>query len=163
MNMEINESEEDVIVSLKKIFDKHKEDRICIMATTCCGKSTLHEQIPETVDMDDELWPQLSTEEEAYICQKPWTKEIGDYAGRLVRERVSVKPGNPLFTLILLDCEVIVFLDISDELLAEHCKKRQADFQDAKNVKSAIENTWNKQREMNDKICYYLKLQSDIR
>jgi hypothetical protein len=158
MNMEINASTKDTIDSLNKIFDKHKKDRICIMATTCCGKSTLHEQMPGTVDMDDELWPQLTKEEEAYINQKPWTKEIGDFAGRLVRERVTVKPGHPLFTLILLDCEVLVYLDISDELLSEHCEKRQADFQDAKNVKDAIENTWNKQREKNDKICYYLKI-----
>lgn len=100
----------------------------------------------------------MTKEEEAHFCQIPWTKEIGDFAGRLVRERVTVKPGHPLFTLILLDCEVIVYLDISDELLAEHCKKRQADFQDAKNVKDAIENTWNKQREKNDKIYYYLKI-----
>lgn len=156
--MAIKTSAKDTINSLNTIFDKHKKDRICILATTCCGKSTLHEQIPGTVDMDDELWPQLTQEEEAYICQKPWTKEIGDFAGRLVRERVTVKAGHPLFTLILLDCEVIVYLDISDELLAEHCKKRGAAFQDAKNVKDAIENTWNKQREKNDKVCYYLKV-----
>ena len=53
---------------------------------------------------------------------------------------------------------MIVYLDISDELLAEHCKKRGAAFQDAKNVKDAIENTWNKQPEKGDKICYYLKV-----
>ncbi|MGC6176488.1 hypothetical protein [Lacrimispora sp. 38-1] len=156
--MEIKTLANDTINSLNTIFEKHKEDRICILATTCCGKSTLHEQIPGTVDMDNELWPQLTKEEEAYICQKPWTKEIGDFAGRLVRERVTVKAGYPLFTLILLDCEVIVYLDISDELLAEHCKKRGAAFRDAKNVKDAIENTWNKQREKGDKICYYLKV-----
>lgn len=156
--MSIKKSAKDTINSLNTIFDKHKNDRICILATTCCGKSTLHEQIPGTVDMDDELWPQLTKEEEAYICRKPWTKEIGDFAGRLVRERVGVKAGHPLFTLILLDCEVIVYLDISDELLAEHCKKRGAAFQDAKNVKDAIENTWNKQREKDDKIYYYLEI-----
>lgn len=147
-----------IIESLTTLFEKHKTDRICILATTCCGKSTLHEQIPCTVDMDDELWPQLTKEEEMFICQKPWTKEIGDFASRLVKERVTVKAGHPLFSLILLDCEVIVYLDISDELLAEHCKKRKADFRDAKNVKNAIENTWQKQREKNDKICYYLEV-----
>ena len=158
MNMAITASIKDTINSLNTIFEKHKKERICIMATTCCGKSTLHEQIPGTVDMDDELWPQLTKEEEDHICQKPWTKEIGDFAGRLVKERVTVKPGHPLFTLILLDCEVIVYLDISDELLAEHCKNREADFQDAKNIRDAIKNTWKKQQEKKDKICYYLKI-----
>lgn len=64
-----------------------------------------------------------------------------------MRERVTVKAGHPLFSLILLDCEVIVYLDISDDLLAEHCEKRGADFLDAQNVKNAIEITWQKQRE----------------
>ena len=67
--MSIKTSAKDTINSLNTIFEKHKEDQICILATTCCGKSTLHEQIPGTVDMDDELWPQLTKEEEAYICR----------------------------------------------------------------------------------------------
>lgn len=44
--------------------------QICILATTCCGKSTIKQQIPGTADMDEELWSQL-TREEAFICQKP--------------------------------------------------------------------------------------------
>lgn len=158
MKMEDNTSVKDTIHKLNEIFEKHKNDRICVLGTTCCGKSTLQEQIPGTVDMDEVLWPQLTKEEEAYICQKPWTKEIGDFASKLVKERVTVKAGHPLFTLILLDCEVIVYLDISDELLAVHCKKRGSSFQDAKNVKAAIEDTWNRQREMNDKVYYYLTI-----
>jgi broad-specificity NMP kinase len=148
----------ETINALNAIFEKHKNDRICILGTTCCGKSTLQEQIPGTVDMDETLWPQLTKEEEAYICQKPWTKEIGDFTRKIVNERVTVKAGQPLFTLILLDCEVIVYLDISDELLKDHCRKRGSAFQDAKNVKDAIENTWNIQRENSNKVFYYLNV-----
>ena len=76
---------------------------------------------------------------------------------KLVKERVVIKAGQPLFSLILLDCEVIVYLDISDELLAEHCKKRGSDFQDAKNVKEAIEAAWNRERinNKNNNIVFY--------
>lgn len=156
--MAIKTSAQETINALNAIFEKHKADRVCVLGTTCCGKSTLKEQIPGTVDMDEVLWPQLTKDEEAYICQIPWTSEIGDFTRRLVKERVTVKEGHPLFTLILLDCEVIVYLDIADELLAEHCKKRGNDFQDAKNVKDAIEEAWNRQREKNDKIFYYLNV-----
>jgi shikimate kinase len=156
--MAIETSAQETINALNAIFDKHKNDRICVLGTTCCGKSTLHKQIPGTIDMDEALWPQLTKDEEAFICQKPWTREIGDFTRQLVKERVAIKAGQPIFSLILLDAEVIVYLDISDELLAEHCKKRGSDFHDAKNVKDAIENTWNNHRKNKDKVCYYLKV-----
>lgn len=154
----IKTSAQETINALNAIFEKHINDRVCVLGTTCCGKSTLQEQIPGTVDMDEALWPQLTKDEEEYICQKPWTKEIGDFTSKLVKERVTIQAGQPIFSLILLDCEVIIYLDICDELLAEHCKKRKCAFQDAKNVKNAIENTWNSQREKNDKIFYYLNI-----
>jgi broad-specificity NMP kinase len=156
--MAIKTTLQETINALNAIFEKHKNDRICILGTTCCGKSTLQEQIPGAVDMDVVLWPQLTKEEEAYICKKPWTREIGEFTTKLVNERMTVRAGQPLFTLILLDCEVIVYLDISDELLEEHCKKRGSAFKDAKNVKEAIENTWNIQRENNKKVFYYLNV-----
>ncbi len=156
--MAIKTSAIETINALNAIFEKHKNDRICVLGTTCCGKSTLKEQIPGTVDMDEVLWPLLTKDEEEYICQKPWTTEIGAFTRKLVKERVTIKAGQPLFSLILLDAEVIVYLDISDELLAEHCIKRGNDFQDAKKVKDAIEATWNIQRENNDKVFYYLNV-----
>ena len=156
--MAIKTSAQETINVLNAIFEKHINDRICVLGTTCCGKSTLQEQIPGTVDMDEALWPQLTNDEEEYICQKPWTREIGNFTSKLVKERVTVKAGQPIFSLILLDCEVIVYLDISDDLLAEHCKKRGSTFLDAKNVKDAIENAWNSQHENNDKVFYYLNI-----
>jgi energy-coupling factor transporter ATP-binding protein EcfA2 len=158
MNMAIKTSAHETINALNAIFEKHKNERICVLGTTCCGKSTLQEQIPGTVDMDEALWPQLTNDEEAYICQKPWTREIGDFTRKLVKEKVTIKVGQPIFSLILLEAEVIVYLDLSDELLAEHCKKRGSAFQDAKNVKDAIEEAWNRQRENNEKVFYYLNL-----
>ena len=156
--MAINTSAKETINALNAIFQKHINDRICVLGTTCCGKSTLQEQIPSTLDMDAVLWPQLTKDEEAYICQKPWTRKIGDFTRKIVKERVTIKAGQPIFSLILLDCEVIVYLDISDELLADHCKKRGSAFQDAKNVKDAIENALNNQRKNNDREIYYLNV-----
>lgn len=156
--MPIKTSRQETINALNAIFEKHKNERVCVLATTCCGKTTLLRQIPGCVDLDDELWPQLTAEEAGYISQKPWTKEIGDYIDKLVYERITIKSGHPLFSTIIVDCDVVVYLDISDELLAEHCEKRGNNFMDAKNVKEAVEQDWNSHREEGGKTFYYLVL-----
>uniref|UniRef100_UPI0040559F20 hypothetical protein n=1 Tax=Acetatifactor sp. TaxID=1872090 RepID=UPI0040559F20 len=154
--MSIHTSSQETINTLIAIFEKHKNARVCVLGTTCCGKSTLLKQIPGCVDLDDELWPQLTKEEAEYISQTPWTKEIGDTVDRLVYERIHVKQGHPLFTTIIVDCDAVIYLDISDELLAEHCEKRNVTFIDAKNMKEAIENDWNHHKSQGIKKFYYL-------
>ena len=156
--MAIKVSNQEIVNSLKAIFEKHENERICVLATTCCGKTTLLRQIPNCVDLDDELWPQLTKEEADFISQKPWTDEIGDYIDKLVYEKITIKAGHPLFSTIIVDCDVVVYLDISDELLAEHCKKRGYDYADSKNVKKAVELDWNSHREKGGKTFYYLVL-----
>lgn len=89
--MSIKTSSQETINTLKAIFEKHEDERICVLATTCCGKTTLLRQIPNCVDLDDELWPQLSKEEADFISQKPWTQEIGDFIDKLVYEKISIK------------------------------------------------------------------------
>ena len=112
------------VKELKGIFARHKDERVCVIGTICCGKTTLLEQIPNCVDLDAELWPQLTKDEAAFISQTPWTQEISDEIDRLIYERITVKAGFPLFGSVILDCEAVVYLDIDDELLMEHCKKR---------------------------------------
>ena len=141
---------------LEEIFNKHRSNRICVLGTTCCGKSTLQSLFSQAIDMDEALWPTLTPEEEAYICQKPWTSEIGKFTSRLVKERVVIQPGHPLFSLILLDCDVLVYLDIPDDLLRKHCLNRNASFEDAKNVKMAIEQSINRKRGVNEIQIYDL-------
>ena len=154
--MAIQTSAQETINALKAIFDKHKEERICVLGTTCCGKTTLLRQIENCVDLDDELWPQLTKEEADFISQKPWTSEIGDFIDKLVEKKVSVKPGHPLFTTIIVECDVVIYLDISDGLLEAHCKNRGVDFTDSKNVKEAVEEDWNHHRKKGGKVFYYL-------
>ncbi len=154
--MSIQTSAQETINTLNAIFDKHKNERICVLATTCCGKTTLLKQIHNCVDLDDELWPQLTAEEAAFISKKPWTSEIGSFIDKMVYEKISVKAGHPLFTTIIVDCDVVVYLDISDELLAAHCKKRGNDFTDSKKVKEAIEEDWNCHKKEGGKKFYYL-------
>ena len=156
--MAIQVSNQEIVNSLKAIFEKHENERICVLATTCCGKSTILRHIPTCIVLDDELCPQLTKEEADFISQKPWTDEIGDYIDKLVYEKITIQPGHPLFSTIIVDCDVVVYLDISDELLAEHCKKRGTNFTDSLNVKEAVERDWNFHRENGGKTFYYLVL-----
>jgi energy-coupling factor transporter ATP-binding protein EcfA2 len=153
-----NNTTNETLEQLKAILDNHKNERVCVIGTICCGKTTLLRQIPNCVDLDAELWPRLTKEETAFLSQTPWTKEMGDEIDRLIYENVTVKPGFPLFGSVILDCEAVVYLDIDDDLLMEHCKKRGVSFTDAKNVKKAIEGDWNNHKAKNEKVFYYLKV-----
>ena len=63
-----------------------------------------------------------------------------------------------MFTSVIVDCEAVVYLDISDSLLTQHCEKRNVSFRDAKNIKEAIEDDWNNHKANGDKAMYYVML-----
>lgn len=156
--MSIYTSSQETINTLEAIFEKHKDERVCVLGTTCCGKTTLLKKIPNCVDMDESLWPLLSQEEIDFVCQKPWTKEIGAYFDKLIYTKVKIAKGMPMFGTVILDCEVVVYLDIADELLKAHCQERNVNFSDAKNMKEAIEIDWNNHRVKGEKKFYYLTI-----
>lgn len=156
--MSINTSSQETINALEAIFERHREERVCVIGTTCCGKTTLLKKIPNCVDMDEALWPLLTQEEIDFVCQKPWTKEIGDYFDKLIYTKVKISKGKPMFGTVILDCDVVVYLDIADDLLEKHCQKREVDFADAINMKLAIENDWNSHRLIGEKRFYYLTI-----
>ena len=81
----------------------------------------------------------ISEEEKEYVCTTPWTEEIGKKMDELVQERIRIKKGIPVFGTVLLDCDLIVYLDICDELLLKRTKLRDVDFNNAKNMKLKIE------------------------
>ena len=147
--------------ALKAIFKKHKNERVCVIGTMCCGKSTLIKQLSQynCIDIDDELWSDLSKEEIEKSSQLPLTKEIMDSVYKLAYEKITVKPGYPLFGFVILDCEAVVYLDISEKLLNEHCIKRgDTNLMDALFVKKLVEEDWNSHKLKNDKVFYYLTI-----
>ena len=127
------------IENLMKIFSENQNKRICVLGTTCIGKTTIINDLGIGLDMDEEIFPLLSEEETDYVCSTPWTEEIGEKMDELVRERLSIQPGFPMFGTVLLDCDLIVYLHISDELLLERTNLRNADFMNAKNMQQKIE------------------------
>ena len=81
----------------------------------------------------------MSQVESDYVCQEPWTEEIGRTMTRLVRERVSTKVGQPLFGTVVIDADLVVLLKISDSLLKERVGRRKVRFEDAKGMQAQLE------------------------
>ena len=127
------------IEEIKEIFDNNKEKRILVIGTTCTGKSTLIEKLGVGLDMDKEIFPLLTKEETDYVCQTPWTEEIGEKMDFFVRTKLKITPGSPLFGTVLIDCDLIIYLHINDELLKKRTDLRNVDFTNAKNMQSKIE------------------------
>ena len=128
-----------ILDSLNKIFTANKKQRICVIATSCAGKSTLVKYFPDALDMDEALFPLLTKEETDYVCQDIWTEEIGLFMDNLAKTKLQIKAGHPIFSTVLLDADLIVFLHINDLKLKERCQKRGSSFAECKNMQNKIE------------------------
>ena len=124
---------------LTEIFNHNKDKRICVLGTTCTGKSTLINELNIGKDMDKEIFPLLTDKEKKYVCSTPWTEKIGNKMNELVRSRLTVEPGIPMFGTVVLKCDLIVYLHINDDLLLERTKLRNVNFEDAKNMQKKLE------------------------
>lgn len=127
------------VEQLIEIFEENRDKRICVLGTTCTGKTTLIKGTNIGLDMDEEIFPLLTEEETEYVCRTPWTQEIGNRMDELIRTKLSIKQGTPMFGTVLLDCDLIVYLHINDDLLLERTKLRNTDFSNAKNMQLKIE------------------------
>jgi len=137
--MPSSSSESQITQKLEQILSQHKHERVCVVGTTCTGKSYLIKHIPNSQDMDELIFPQLSPEEKKYVMTKPWTPDIGNTMIRLVRERVKIEPGKPVFgTVVIKESDYIVYLKISDSLLKERVAKRGKQYEDAKNMQAQL-------------------------
>ena len=150
-----------IVDALKSIFERHKEERICVIGTMCCGKTTMMKHISDynCVDVDDEFWPQISDEDIERYSETPITQAVMDEIFELIHEKVTVRPGYPLFGVLILDCEVVVYLDISEELLKKHCEERgDTSLRDALFVKKLVEDDWYRHKAMKERTFYYLTI-----
>lgn len=95
--------------------------------------------IPGARDQDKEVFPKLTKEQSEYVCQKPWTEEIGRAMTGFVREHVKSAAGRPVFGTVVIDCDLIIILKISDELLRERTANRGVEFSDAKGMQAQLE------------------------
>jgi hypothetical protein len=92
------------------------------------------------------------------LLKQPWSNEVGDEVDRLTYKYLKAIPGKPLFSSVIVDCEVVVYLDIADDLLKLHCERRNFSFTDSMNCKIAIEGDWDNHKKKGGKILYYIML-----
>jgi len=128
-----------IINNLKYIINANRDKRVVVVGTTCTGKSTLLSKISSSIDMDESVFPKLSKQEREYVCQTPWTEEIGIIMNKLTKERVKVEAGKPVFGTVVLDSDLIIYLKISEYLLQQRCAARKINYEDAKNMGNVIE------------------------
>jgi adenylate kinase family enzyme len=134
-----NKDNKKLIIELAKIINSNKDKRVLIVGTTCTGKTTFLKYIKNAFDMDELVFPKLTKAQSDYVCQSPWTSEIGKAMSRLTKEKVRIKPGQPIFGTVVLDSDLVVYLHISDELLKKRTALRGVNFKDAKNMQKQIE------------------------
>ena len=120
------------IDNLLTTFKKNRNKRICVLSTTCTGKIALMNKLNIGLDIDKQIFPLLTKKEVDYVCSTPQTEKIGQKMDEFVRTKLSINLGAPMFGIVLLDCDLIVYLHINEELFLEGTKLRNVDF---KNVK----------------------------
>ena len=90
-------------------------------------------------DMDELVFPLLSSDERTYVCQKPWTPEIGKEMTRLTRECVKIHAGKPVFGTVVLESDLLIHLRIGEYVLQQRTKARGVSYEGAKAMALQIE------------------------
>ncbi|MEK6928517.1 MAG: hypothetical protein AABW65_01005 [Nanoarchaeota archaeon] len=136
--MESEKNNEETRKKMEYLLEMYNYERVCVVGTTCIGKSNLVSLIKDTYDMDNLVFPLLSHDEEKRVCQTPWTKEIGDTMTRLSRERIKIEAGKPVFGTVVLDSDLIIYLQGSEELLRKNTSLRNKSYEDADSMQKSI-------------------------
>ncbi|MDP3955760.1 MAG: hypothetical protein Q8Q18_00735 [bacterium] len=110
--------------ALRRVLLQHAHERVTVLGVPGAGKSTLAKLILGTLDMDNILFPQLTADERAFVFQKPWIPEVGIEMKRLAQKWIIVRPGAPVFATVLLNADLIVHLQISDNLLRQRIVRK---------------------------------------
>lgn len=134
------------VEKMKKLFANNIEKRICVVGSSCVGKSTLLGYLPEAVDMDDLLFgnkqkgisPLLTQKEIDYICGV-WTPEVGQFMTQKANELIKIEAGHPVFGTIVFPSDLVIEITVPDNILRERIRRRNTDEKDVFNMKVQIE------------------------
>lgn len=127
---------------LDSIFAENEDKKICVVGTTCSGKSTLNKKFVNSVDMDQVVFTHLTPNEIASVDVEKWTPQINEKMKELADRHVVPKPGKPVFGTVMFDeCDLVVYLDVDEQLLKERCTMRGVDYKNAKAMDDHIRRT----------------------
>ncbi len=137
---------------LQSILLQHSNERVLVLGAPCVGKSTLLQHIKEGVDMDI-VFDKMPKKFKRYVLhqenpfmyidgdkktvkftQKEFLKDsienIGylqkttDYLTRFVNLHAKIVPGKPAFGTCIIETDVVVYLNISDDTLEQRIDSR---------------------------------------
>ena len=134
------------VEKIKKLFADNIEKKICVVGSSCVGKSTLLSYLPEAVDMDDLLFgskqkdisPLLTQKEIDYVCGV-WTPEVGQFMTQKAHELIKIEAGHPIFGTIVFPSDLVIEITVPDNILRERIRRRDTDEKDVFNMKAQIE------------------------
>ncbi len=129
-------------MALRRMLLRHADQRVAVLGPPCVGKSTILRHMPEALDMDIILFPQLSPTEKQIVFQKPWSPSVGKEMRRLARSKIVVSPGRPVFATVVIEVDFIIYLKIDDGLLQKRVvlrQDRQQSFEDVKGIQRQLE------------------------
>ncbi|WP_394923313.1 hypothetical protein [uncultured Robinsoniella sp.] len=124
---------------LNSILQRFADKSICVVGTSCCGKTSFARYIGNCVCMEEAMCYLFSEQELQQVMQSPWTTEIGETMDRLVNSKIKTQPGFPIFGTVVMDSDLVVYLNISNGMLVARCEEQGISFEDASLMKEKIE------------------------
>jgi len=121
------ESHQSIVKQLRKIFAENSDKRICVVGVSCIGKTTLLRDLPECLDGDSVVWSRLPMDiyEKLAIAKTPWNKvPLSIWTEWYIKTDFDIKPGRPVFSVWVEDCDLIVYLTLSESEYIERVTKR---------------------------------------
>ena len=127
------QSHERVLTELRSFFAANLDKRISVVGASCIGKTTLLLDMPNCIDGDDIVWEQMPRDARAKLksAPEPWTSETVDiFKGYAKTTVFKIKAGTPVFCCGVfgigeMDCDLIVWLNISDANYLERVAMRK--------------------------------------
>jgi hypothetical protein len=139
---------------LQSILLQHSDKRVLILGAPCSGKSTLLQHIKEGVDMDV-VFDKMPKKFKRYVLhqENPFMYIDGDkktvkftergfltdsiedmsylqkttnYLTNFVNLYTKIIPGRPVFGTCVIETDVIVYLNISDDILEQRIDSRSS-------------------------------------
>lgn len=129
-------------MAIQRVLLKHADQRVAVLGPPCVGKSSILRHIPEALDMDTILFPQLSPAEKQLVFRKPWSPSVGKEMKRLACSKIVVSPGRPVFATVVIKVDFIIYLKIDDSLLQKRVvlrQDRQQSFEDVRGIQRQLE------------------------
>ena len=123
---------QDTSQKLKEIFENNTDKRILVLGTSCSGKTTLLENLPDCRDMDALIWELLPSEVQEELSDPPWTDDMRKtWREHVIKAKqiIKIEAGHPLFAATSFDSDMIVYLNIDENTLRERTKKRNVDYE----------------------------------